>query len=170
MNPSLREFMSSSSSVEEVTAGQSSTLKKKTRSRLSLNLGVFDSVTSPSSPVRSPKIISKFLRSSFTKASLRKCLPEKTRIAASLHCYFITHLKGSGKGLLFDNLVYCNEDTFLRPALSCSQKTRTGLMSRWRRLAQSPCPASPQRQTPLAVLKSPRPPLPPPGRELSILQ
>merc|ERR1711963_1007838 len=49
-----REFMSSSSSVEEVTGRPTGALKKKTRSRLSLNLGVFDSVTSPSTPVRSP--------------------------------------------------------------------------------------------------------------------
>ena len=52
--------MSSSSSVEEIPAGGS--VIKKTRSRLSLNLGVFDA-----SPVRSPKIIPKFLRSSFSK-------------------------------------------------------------------------------------------------------
>ena len=52
--------MSSSSSVEEMVGAGS--VIKKTRSRLSLNLGVFDS-----SPVRSPKIIPKFLRSSFSK-------------------------------------------------------------------------------------------------------
>ena len=55
-----KDYMSSSSSVEEM-AGAGSVIKK-TRSRLSLNLGVFDS-----SPVRSPKIIPKFLRSSFTR-------------------------------------------------------------------------------------------------------
>ena len=55
-----KDYMSSSSSVEEMVGAGS--VIKKTRSRLSLNLGVFDS-----SPVRSPKIIPKFLRSSFSK-------------------------------------------------------------------------------------------------------
>eukprot|EP00092_Neocalanus_flemingeri_P010718 GFUD01011544.1.p1 GENE.GFUD01011544.1~~GFUD01011544.1.p1 ORF type:complete len:474 (+),score=100.91 GFUD01011544.1:145-1566(+) len=62
------DMTSSTSSVEEATE---STLFKKTRSRLSLNLGVFDGSSSPGSPARSPKIIPKFLRSSFSKLMLK---------------------------------------------------------------------------------------------------
>eukprot|EP00092_Neocalanus_flemingeri_P001817 GFUD01001938.1.p1 GENE.GFUD01001938.1~~GFUD01001938.1.p1 ORF type:complete len:483 (+),score=104.06 GFUD01001938.1:147-1595(+) len=58
---------SSTSSVEEVTES----LLSKTRSRLSLNLGVFDGLSSPGSPARSPRFIPKFLRSSFCKLMLK---------------------------------------------------------------------------------------------------
>ena len=58
-----REFTSSSSSVEETIPGS---FMKKTRSRLSLNLGVFDD-----SPIKSPNLIPKFLRASFTKLMLK---------------------------------------------------------------------------------------------------
>lgn len=69
-----REFTSSSSSVEEQVPGRS--FMKKTRSRLSLNLGVFDE-----SPIKSPNLIPKFLRASFTKLMLkdRAKTPEKVR-------------------------------------------------------------------------------------------
>ena len=70
-----RDFTSSSSSVEEAVPD---TLKKKTRSRLSLNLGVFDD-----SPIKSPNLnlIPKFLRTSFTKLRLRDKAktPERSR-------------------------------------------------------------------------------------------
>jgi len=57
------DITSSTSSVEEATE----IILKKTRSRLSLNLGVFDGSSSPGSPIRSPRLIPKFLRSSFSK-------------------------------------------------------------------------------------------------------
>ena len=59
--------------MEEQVPGRS--FMKKTRSRLSLNLGVFDE-----SPIKSPNLIPKFLRASFTKLMLRDRAktPEKT--------------------------------------------------------------------------------------------
>ena len=48
-----REFTSSSSSVEDGHVSES--FKKKTRSRLSLNLSLFDE-----SPIKSPKLLPKF--------------------------------------------------------------------------------------------------------------
>jgi len=61
------DITSSTSSVEEVTES----ILKKTRSRLSLNLGVFDGSLSPGSPTRSPRFIPKFLRSSFSKLLIK---------------------------------------------------------------------------------------------------
>jgi len=61
------DITSSTSSVEEATES----ILKKTRSRLSLNLGVFDGSLSPGSPTRSPRFIPKFLRSSFSKLMIK---------------------------------------------------------------------------------------------------
>merc|ERR1711915_61576 len=61
-------------------------LLKKTRSRLSLNLGVFDGSLSPGSPSKSPRFIPKFLRSSFSKLRIRdkSCTPEQSQEPLSL--------------------------------------------------------------------------------------
>ena len=62
-----RDLSSSVSSVEEATEAVV-TPRIKSKSRLSLNLGVFDSVSlGPGSPARSPRFLPKFLRSSFSK-------------------------------------------------------------------------------------------------------
>ena len=62
-----RDLSSSVSSVEEATEAVV-TPRSKSKSRLSLNLGVFDSVSlGPGSPARSPRFLPKFLRSSFSK-------------------------------------------------------------------------------------------------------
>jgi len=60
-----REFTSSSSSVEDNLTNNGSFVKK-TRSRLSLNLSLFDE-----SPIKSPNLLPKFLRASFNKLLLR---------------------------------------------------------------------------------------------------
>jgi len=60
-----REFTSSSSSVED-SASNNGSFVKKTRSRLSLNLSLFDE-----SPIKSPNLLPKFLRASFNKLLLR---------------------------------------------------------------------------------------------------
>ena len=81
-----REFTSSSSSVEETIPGS---FMKKTRSRLSLNLGVFDD-----SPIKSPNLIPKFLRASFTKLMLKDKIKshdmgqdeEPVSLPATLNC------------------------------------------------------------------------------------
>jgi hypothetical protein len=65
------DITSSTSSVEDA----SESMLKKTRSRLSLNLGVFDGSLSPGSPTRSPRFIPKFLRSSFSKLMLKDKSP-----------------------------------------------------------------------------------------------
>ena len=64
-----RDLSSSVSSVEEATEAAVVTPRSKSKSRLSLNLGVFDSVSlaGPGSPARSPRFLPKFLRSSFSK-------------------------------------------------------------------------------------------------------
>ena len=65
------DITSSTSSVEEATES----ILKKARSRLSLNLGVFDGSLSPGSPTRSPRFIPKFLRSSFSKLMIKDKSP-----------------------------------------------------------------------------------------------
>ena len=75
-----RDFTSSSSSVEEAA---NSVQMKKTRSRWSLNLGVFDG--SPASPVKSPNLLPKFLRKSFTKLILGDRLRTPDRIRDEEH-------------------------------------------------------------------------------------
>ena len=85
-----REFTSSTSSVEEAVPGS---FMKKTRSRLSLNLGVFDD-----SPIKSPNLIPKFLRASFTKLMLKDKIKspdigrdeEPVSLPATLNCDSMT--------------------------------------------------------------------------------
>lgn len=62
----LRDLSSSVSSVEEATEATTAP-SIKSKSRLSLNLGVFDSQTGSPLGARSPRFIPKFLRSSFSK-------------------------------------------------------------------------------------------------------
>jgi len=76
------DITSSTSSVEEATES----MLKKTRSRLSLNLGILDGSSSPGSPTRSPRFIPKFLSSSFSKLKLkdRAKTPESSQEPMSL--------------------------------------------------------------------------------------
>ena len=62
----LRDLSSSVSSVEEATEAPT-TPSIKSKSRLSLNLGVFDSQSGSPLGARSPRFLPKFLRSSFSK-------------------------------------------------------------------------------------------------------
>jgi len=77
-----KDMNSSTSSVEDA----SETSKKKTRSRLSLNLGVFDGSPSPCSPARSSRIIPQFLRTSFNRLITKeKCkTPDPLPVTMSL--------------------------------------------------------------------------------------
>ena len=101
-----REFTSSSSSVEETIPVS---FMKKTRSRLSLNLGVFDD-----SPIKSPNLIPKFLRASFTKLMLKDKIksPDLGRdeapvsLPASLNC----------DSLIEDPRSLCDTDTAHSPS------------------------------------------------------
>ena len=77
-----RDLSSSVSSVEEATEAVVVTPRSKSKSRLSLNLGVFDSVSlGPGSPARSPRFLPKFLRSSFSKLLQGKDRPPEPQPA-----------------------------------------------------------------------------------------
>jgi len=64
-----RRQLTSSSSVSEEEATES--VLKKARSRLSLNLGIFDAGSSNASSARSPRFLPKILRSSLSKLTLK---------------------------------------------------------------------------------------------------